>query len=115
MKAPRTLSFNPTEGQTQYNLQMLGKVLAGNVAFGATTSNTDKDINISCYKATGITPGVANTEFSIIHSLRRIPIGFLVASVDQAATIYKSTTAWTNSTIYLKCSGVSVNYFVILI
>jgi hypothetical protein len=115
MQPPKTLSLTPTQGQFEYSVQQIGKILAGNVSFGASTNNTDQDINMDCFKATGTTPGTANTEFSISHQLGRIPVGFLVASVDQAAIIYKSTTAWTSSHIYLKCNVASVNYFVILI
>jgi hypothetical protein len=115
MQPPKTMSLTPSDGQLQYNLQLLGKVIAGNVSFGHSTSNTDQDINLDCFKVTGTAPGTANTEFAISHSLGRIPIGFLVASVDQAAIIYKSTTAWTSSHVYLKCNVASVNYLVILI
>lgn len=115
MQVPKTMSLTPTEGQVQYSLQIIGNVLAGNVSFGHTTNNTDSDINIDCFKATGTTPGTADTEFSITHDLGRIPIGFLVASVNLAAIIYKSTTAWTSTHVYLKCNVATVAYFVILI
>lgn len=115
MQPPKSLSLTPTQGTYEYTIQQLGKVLSGNISFGATTNNVDQDINIDCYKATGATPGTANTEFAIAHQLGRIPIGFIVASVDQAAIIYKSTTSWTKTNIYLKCNATSVNYLVILI
>lgn len=115
MQPPKTFSLTPTRGTYEYVTQQMGKVLSGNVSFGASTNNVDQDINIDCFKATGTAPGTANTEFSIAHQLGRIPIGFIVASVDQAAIIYKSTTAWTSSHIYLKCNVASVNYLVILI
>ena len=52
--------------------------------------------------------GNANTEFSKTHHLGRIPNGFLVTKSDKACSVYDSGTAWTISTIYLKCDAANV-------
>jgi len=101
-------------GRAYVQLQT-SKVLAGNVSFGSTLNNATQDQNIQGYKASGTTPGSANVEFSINHSLGRIPIGFIVINLNAAAIIYSSTTAWTANTIYLKCNGTSVGYSIIVI
>ncbi|MHC4560807.1 MAG: hypothetical protein ACYS80_26295 [Planctomycetota bacterium] len=49
--------------------------------------------------------GSANTEFSFSHYLNRVPTGFIVTKSDKAASVYDSGTAWTTSTIYLKCDA----------
>lgn len=49
--------------------------------------------------------GNADTEFSITHHLQRIPEGFIVTKIDKVGIIYKSTTAWKDTTVYLKCSA----------
>lgn len=54
------------------------------------------------------TPGTANTEFTVNHGLGRVPVGYLVVGRDKAAIIYNSTTAWTETAIYLKCNVATV-------
>jgi len=74
MKPPRTLQLQPNQGQLQYHLELLNKALS-RISFGtpASTSvpvgNAELDRNIQCWKATGTTPGTANTEFVIQHNL----------------------------------------------
>jgi hypothetical protein len=56
------------------------------------------------------TPGVANTEFTITHNLGRIPAGYDVKAIDQAAIIYDSRrNAWTKTQMFLKANAASVN------
>lgn len=49
--------------------------------------------------------GDANTEFSVTHYLARVPTGFLLVKSNKACNVYDSGTAWTTSTIYLKCDA----------
>jgi hypothetical protein len=113
MKPPRALDFSIN--QTPDNLEQLSKVLAGNVSFGQSTTNTDQGRNINGWMATGTSPAGPNTEFAVAHGLGRIPIGFFVLSTDKAAHIYKSTTAWTTSNIYLKSDVASVTYTLFIV
>lgn len=115
MKVPRTTTMDDTPAGRQYVQLQTSKVLAGNVSFGSTMDNTGQDQNIQGYKAMGTTPATPNTQFSINHSLGRIPIGFLVISLNAVATIYAGTTAWTSTTIYLACNQSSVAYSLIVI
>lgn len=92
------------------------------LSYGATpTGNMDHDINIKHYKASGTTPGTPNTTFTITSTGgffqdQHVPIGFFVASVDNAAIIYSVTIgAWTNKSISLACNVASVNYRIIII
>lgn len=48
--------------------------------------------------------GSADTEFSITHHLGRVPAGFILTKSDKAAVLYDSGSAWTTTTIYLKCN-----------
>jgi hypothetical protein len=82
-------------------------------SFGSSASNGDQ--TISSWKVTGVTAAVPDTEFSLAHGLARVPIGFFTAYVDAAANLYKSSTAWTTTSIYLKCDMALVNYFVVII
>lgn len=115
MKPPNSVNYPNNPGQIKYNIEQVSKVLSGNVSFGQTTSNTEQGRNINGWAATGTSPGVANTEFSITHGLGRIPIGFLVMQTGVAAHIYKGTTAWTATTIYLKADQANVPYTVFIV
>ena len=120
MKPPRTLGLQKTWDALQRHLELVSKTLS-NISFGATTANSTQDMNIACFKASGTSPGVANTEFAVAHNLHHVPIGFLIASTAPAGHIYKSTTAWTAATnsalgnIYLKSDVASVAYTIIIL
>lgn len=60
--------------------------------------------NFNCQIVDVADTGAANTLFAVAHTLKRVPIGFLVANVNKAGIIYDSGTAWTETNIYLKCS-----------
>lgn len=106
MKPPRRTD-NLTPDSIRTHLEQVNKVLGGNVSFGTTTANTDRGRNINGWAATVVTPGAPDTEFAVPHGLGRIPIGFLVMSRSVSGNVYKSTTAWTTTNIYLKDSAVS--------
>jgi len=95
-------------------LENHGRVLDGNVSFGDTNSNLDRSRNIENFKASGVTPGVVNTEFAVSHGLGRVPVTFF-GHTDNGGVLYKSTTAWTKTQIFLKCTTVSANYQVVII
>lgn len=87
------------------------RVLAGNVSFGADGTNTDQSKNIEGFWAVGVvTPATPNAAFTVAYSLpnNRVAIGFDVKRADKAASVYDSGTAWSTSTISLKCSVASV-------
>lgn len=78
------------------DLITLFNCLQGRVRFGENISG--RFFNVS-------DTGSANTEFSINHNLSSIPTGYLVTSISNAGIIYKSSTSWTSSNVYLKCSS----------
>jgi len=96
------------------NLRDIKKLSMGNVSFGATNSNATADRNIECSKGSGTTPAGANTEFSVTHTLGRIPVTFF-GHTDNGGVLYKSTTAWSKTAIFLKCTTASANYQVVVI
>lgn len=89
-----------------------GRVLAGNVSFGASTTDTGRNIQGEWHS--GTTPGTPNTEFSITHGLGFVPNGYDTKRFSANGIIYDSTTAWTNTTVYLKSSAASANYTIFL-
>ena len=50
-----------------------------------------------------VTFNVANNEYEISHGLKRVPNGFIILNKSKASDVYDSGTAWTLSSIYLKC------------
>lgn len=72
--------------------------------FGKAVSLTD---NLDCEFIDYTSNGVADTEDTVAHTLRRVPTGFIVVNRDKAGAVYDSGTAWTTTNIYLKCSAVS--------
>ena len=86
-----------------------GRVLAGNLEFGI--DNNDPSTNIRNWKATGTTPGVANTDFTVTHGLNYVPDTILMQDTDNGGVLYRSpATAWTKTTVTLRCSTASANY-----
>lgn len=45
------------------------------------------------------TPDAENT---VTHTLGKVPTGFIVYDINKGAVVYKGTTSWTKTTIYLK-------------
>lgn len=100
---------------TRWN-ERIARVLNGNVNYGSTMSNADKDKNMNCWKATGTTPGVANTDFTIQHSLGRIPLTINGQDTNNGGVLYRSpATPWTKTAITLRCTTASAAYNVIVI
>lgn len=61
------------------------------------------------------TLATADTEQAVAHTLKRIPLGYIVLSMDKVATIYDGTTAWTNTNIYIRSSADATTVKIILI
>ena len=58
--------------------------------------------------------GSADTEFSVTHHLRHTPSGFIIVLSDKACSCYDSGTAWTNTTVYLKCNAANAEIKVLV-
>lgn len=123
MKVVNTLTLNPKVPLTeqlpiiQSNFDKLFDLAQGRIRFGRGTDG-DRGENISGQFQQFTSDGSANTEFSISHSLGSVPIGYIVLWQDKAGSLYQGPstgTAWTSSTIYLKCSVSSVTFKVFLI
>ena len=93
--------------------ERLAKVLNGNVSYGATMVNGQNDINLNIWKAHGTSPA-ANTEFTITHSLGRIPITIVGQDTNNGGLLYRSTTPWSKTQIFLKCTTATAAYNVIV-
>lgn len=91
--------------------------LQGRVRFGAGVSGQPGE-NIQGKFLTITTNAVANTETTFTHTLGSVPIGYLILGQDKAGSLYQLSstgTAWTSSTISLKCSVASVTFKLFLL
>lgn len=62
------------------------------------------DENLNAETLTISDSGGANTENTVAHTLKRIPVGFMVVNIDKAGIVYDSGTSWTASNLYVKCN-----------
>ena len=79
-------------------------------------------MNMQVWKATGTTPGVANTTFTVNHGLKHVPIGFVIIRKNVAgAVVIDSGVAWTaatnsaQGTISLQCNQATVAFTIIIL
>jgi len=134
-RTQRFVGIPPSLNATNKFIENITKVLNGNINFGTTFTNpvgggspgsaTSNDANIECWKATGTTPGAANTEFAVAHNIGgpRLPLFFFyfLDRAGQLYSMYAGMTPWTAATnaamgdIYLKCTVASANYWVIVV
>jgi hypothetical protein len=71
--------------------------------------------NIDAAVASFTSNAVPDTEDTIAHTLGRVPTYFIVADLDKNGTVYRGTTAFTRTNVYLKTSVASAAVKVILL
>ncbi len=86
----------------------------GRVRFGPGNDGSDGE-NIDGQWQVISDTGTINTEFSVTHTLGSIPVGYLVTKINKGGVIYDSGTAWTSTTIYLKCSAANATVSLFLL
>jgi hypothetical protein len=99
------------------DLNKLFLLAQGRVRFGGGTTG-NKGENIDGQFLTITTDAVANTETTFTHTMGSVPIGYLVLGQDKAGSLYQLSstgTAWTSTTISLKCSVASVTFKLFLL
>lgn len=123
MKPP--VIVDHADKKVQGHLDQLTKVLK-KISFGASVpdpanpgrtmiSNNEPDRNLDIWKATGTTPAGANTDFTITHGLGRIPCTIVGQDTSNGGLLYRSpATAWTTTTVTLRCTVASSPYIVVL-
>jgi len=88
-------------------LEDVSRAINGAIEFGSPAGGVK---NVSGFWADTITPGVADTEFTVNHNLQYIPTGIIVFSVDKAAVIYASRkNQWTKTQAFFKANLATVN------
>jgi hypothetical protein len=111
---PQRSVLEPTPTHLRRQAEVNARVLAGNVSFGADMSNSALDRNLNVWKASGTSPGAANTDFTITHALGRVPITIVGQDTNNGGLLYRGSVAWTKSTITLRCTTATAAYNVIV-
>ena len=106
-------NVNDPKNLTRHS-ERLAKVLNGNVNYGSTMSNKDKDMNMNCAKFTGTSPA-ANTDFTLAHSLGRIPLTINAQDTNNGGLIYRGSVAWTKTHVTFRCTTAAAVYNIIVI
>jgi len=114
MKPQRTALHNLTLQGLHDWMKNHSRVLGGQVSFGATTGNAEQDRNIQCSKASGATPGAANTEFAVSHGLGRVPVTFF-GHTDNGGVFVQKHDRLEQDANLLKCTTVTANYGLVVI
>lgn len=113
MKLPNTPDSTSVFTLTYFFQQwaQIARVVNGGISFGSPSAPD----NITGSWFTGTTPTGAGTEFTVPHTLGRIPTGWIMVSLDQPAVVYKGVTPWNSKTISLKCNIASINVILLVI
>ena len=72
------------------------------------------DDNVDAVEVTFTSSGTPDAENTVAHSLGRVPSRFVVSSIDKAAIVYKGSTAFTKTNVYLKVNVATVAVKVLL-
>jgi len=108
MKPQRWHQFTtPTFDTIAEWLRNHGRALQ-NITYG--TSNGDASKNIINWLASGTSPGVANTDFTITHALGYIPTTIIGQDTNNGGLLYRGSVAWTKTTITLRCTTATAAY-----
>lgn len=97
-----------------YNLMLATQ---NRLRFGSGTDG-DNGENISGQFQLFTSDATPDAENTIAHTIRSVPIGYLVLYQDKAGSLYQGPstgTAWTSSAVYLKCDVASVTFLIFLI
>jgi hypothetical protein len=96
---------------TKRYVERLANILNGQISFGNGTALDNMQgrwVNV-------VTPVAPDTDFTVAHSLGRIPVGFITVQVDKAGVIYLGTVAATTTDLTLKCSAASTTIRIFVI
>jgi hypothetical protein len=71
--------------------------------------------NIDCDIVEFTSHATPDTEVAVAHGLGKIPACFLVASLDKGGVVYKGSSAFTSTAVYIKCTVASTAVKLILL
>jgi hypothetical protein len=88
----------------------------GNLSFGNLSTGHDQG-NLKTQLLQGTSPAIANTPFTLTHTLGKIPNGFVVVQKGAVADFIgtASGNAWSTTTITIICNAISVFYTILVL
>jgi hypothetical protein len=75
----------------------------------------EPNLNMDGQKILATAPVTPNTEFAVAHNLGRVPQGFIFLGGSNSGAIYRGTTPWTATQVFLKDTGGSNVFYMLLI
>ena len=115
MRAQETFESGGSDADKWQRLRRLYELLARGVNYNISFGSGTESENINGVWANVVTPGVANTDFTVTHNLGRVPVGYIVMKKDIATDIYDGSVAATVTQITLRATvaTVTVRLFVL--
>lgn len=134
MKPPRNVDTYSQHGKTspipeniRTHLEKINKTLS-KISFGTNApdpanpgktmlTNNAPDRNMDVVAYSGVSPGAADTSFTITHTLGRIPNTIFGQDTNNGGLLYRSPIGgeeWTKTTVTLRCTKASSAYIVYL-
>lgn len=107
MKIIRPNTFHLTDPNHKRWTEDLYKLTNRNISFGTLVNGVDQ--NIQGQMVDVANTGAANTEFSVIHNLGYIPQFYDVKYINVSGNVYVSTTAWSKTKAFFKCSAATAH------
>lgn len=107
VRQPSPFEYNDEVARRNFH-QDVAKALNGGMSLGELTSDGLQPVNIDGVFVTVTSGGVADTEFTVVHNLGRVPIGFDIKRRNKAGILYDGPTAWTETKIFLKANVISL-------
>lgn len=72
------------------------------------------DDNVDCRRVSVASHATPGTEFSVAHTLGKLPTGYIVAGQTAAGSLYDGATANTKTTLYLKSDASAATFRIIV-
>src|SRR5205823_11447248 len=85
--------------------QRVSKLLNGGISFG---NGTQSD-NVDGVWANIVTPGVADTDFTLTHNLGRVPVGYIVKSKSAACDVYDGSVVASKTQLTLRATAANIS------
>ena len=133
MKITKRSLFNPFSDlktaekyarETDGDVENIIKLFGGRVRFGGATDGTgtitdgNRGENLSGEFRIFTSDVTPDTEFSLTHTLRSVPVGRIILYQDIAGHLYQGPstgTAWTDTTVFFKSDVASVTFAIFLL
>lgn len=107
MKITRKNTYDIVSPNIRRYDEDLYKLINGRkISFGQQVNSGDQNIDGQMVEIADT--GLANTQFSVVHNLGRVPLFYDIKYMSLATSVFDSGTTWTTTQIFLKSSTAHV-------